>query len=527
MMNNIFNIIKSAAVSALIAGTATSCLEKYPGSYIPEEDAMLTFADAEQHNIGIYSSLKSSALYSGNLTLLPDIQADLVMATLTNSNPYDGIWDWDIRPTDTNIEAVYGSLYSVIGNCNFFIEKVDGVKKTITDEDQMTQLDIYTGEAYAIRALCYSELIKCFCEAYPSVAGNGAGADDEMAKSMDGVVLRTLYSEPEPVKRASLYDSYRLVLSDLEKAEELLDDGDDDPASNDTDVYDNYYISLAAVYAIRARVALYMRNWDDAIKYSTYVIDNDAFELSGTAVNSVTGYPAFDSLWYFDTGTEVIWRIGFTPTSYGGALGTVFLNYNRDMTYFYPDYVPAEWVLNLYSNSDYRYQAYFADSSVTGISNGFSYEIAVPLVVKYFGNRSFTNSYNIYHVCMPKPLRLAEQYLIRAEAYYWSGNTGLASSDLTTLSQSRGAGAVTVASGESGLETISDERVKELYMEGFRLNDLKRWHKGFERTPNSYTQTEGNDLDISADDPLFVWPIPQHDIEAPGSEITGNASNNR
>lgn len=527
MMKNILNIIRLAAVSAIVAGTAVSCLEKYPGSYIPEEEAMLTFADAEQHNLGIYSSLKSSALYSGNLTLLPDIQADLVMASLTNSNPYDGIWDWDIRPTDTNIEAVYGSLYSVIGNCNFFLEKVDAVKATLTDEDQIDQIEIYTGEAYAIRALCYSELIKCFCEAYPSVGGNGSEPDDAMAKTMEGVVLRTLCSEPEPVRRASLYDSYALVLSDLGKAEELLDDGDDDPYENDTDIYDNYYISLAAVYAIRARVALNMRDWDDAIKYSSYVIGNDAFKLSGTAVNPATGYPAFDSLWYFDSGTEIIWRIGFTATSYGGALGTVFLNYTRDMTYFYPDYVPAEWVLNLYTSSDYRYQAYFADSSVTGISNGFSYEIPVPLVVKYYGNRNFTNSYYLYHVCMPKPLRLSEQYLIRAEAYYWSGNTGSSSADLTILSQSRGAGAVSVSSGDAGLETISNERVKELYMEGFRLNDLKRWHMGFERTPNSYTQSEGNDLDISADNSLFVWPIPQHEIESPGSEITGNASNNR
>ena len=56
-MNNISNIIKTAAVSAIIAMTATSCLEKYPGSYIPEEDSMKTFTDAEQHNIGIYASL--------------------------------------------------------------------------------------------------------------------------------------------------------------------------------------------------------------------------------------------------------------------------------------------------------------------------------------------------------------------------------------------------------------------------------------------------------------------------------------
>ena len=116
-------------------------------------------------------------------------------------------------------------------------------------------------------------------------------------------------------------------------------------------------------------------------------------------------------------------------------------------------------------------------------------------------------------------------YTVSCTPYCRTNDTGLAANDLTTLSQSRGAGAVSI--GTDWLETISDERVKELYMEGFRLNDLKRWGMGFERTPNSYSQTEGNDLEISADDPLFVWPIPQNDIEAPGSDIEGNESNNR
>ena len=524
-MKKILNIMKYAAVSAVVCVTAVSCLEKYPGSAIPVEESMQTFADAEQHLIGIYSSLKSSNLYSGSLTLLPDIQADLAMAVLTNNNPHPDIWEWNIRPTNEEIEGVYGGLYSVIGNCNFYLDKIGEVMAAETDDDNLELLDTYTGEVYAIRALCYSELIKCFCEAYPASDADGNNPDDEAAKNMLGVVLRTKYSEPEPVRRASLYDSYQQVLSDLTRAEELLDDGDDDPTVNEGDVYDNYYISLAAVYAIRARVALYMRDWRSAVTYSTYVIENPAFSLSGTETNPTTGYTGFDSLWYFDTGNEIIWRIGFTPTSAGGALGTDFLNYTRDYTYLYPDFVPAEWVINLYSTNDIRYLAYFADSSVEGFPTiGYSFEIAVPLLAKYWGNRNFTNSYQLYHVCMPKPLRLAEQYLIRAEAHCRLGD-GLAASDLTTLSQSRGAGAVSV--GADWLETISNERVKELYMEGFRLNDLKRWHQGFERTPNSYSQTEGNDLEISADDPLFVWPIPQHEIESPGSEIEENASNNR
>jgi hypothetical protein len=56
-----------------------------------------------------------------------------------------------------------------------------------------------------------------------------------------------------------------------------------------------------------------------------------------------------------------------------------------------------------------------------------------PLVTKYFGNEQFIANL-IYHVSKPKPLRLAEQYLIRAEAYCAKGQYGNANSDLAALS---------------------------------------------------------------------------------------------
>ena len=148
-----------------------------------------------------------------------------------------------------------------------------------------------------------------------------------------------------------------------------------------------------------------------------------------------------------------------------------------------------------------------------------------PLLTKYFGNEEFLANI-IYHVSKPKPLRLAEQYLIRAEAYCELGNYSAASADLTALRETRYStgGTVSVNAG-NWLETISDERVRELYMEGFRLHDLKRWGKGFERTPQSQTQSEGSSLKIEAGNPLFVWPIPNHEIVSPGSQIQPNESN--
>ena len=80
-------------------------------------------------------------------------------------------------------------------------------------------------------------------------------------------------------------------------------------------------------------------------------------------------------------------------------------------------------------------------------------------------------------------------------------------------------------SQENWQQQIADERMRELYMEGFRLHDLKRWHMGFERKAQRFAQQEGSTLKIEADDPRFVWPIPQHEIEAPGSQIEPNESN--
>jgi len=494
-------IIKAVAVMAMAVCMA-SCLEKIPGDFIPEGEGMKSLSDAEQTVTGIYAAYMSGALYSGYLTLCPDIQADLVYAVQGNSNQYGTLWRWDIRSTNSEVEAVYAALYRIIGRCNFYLDQVGELRDSMTDDVEIQMLDYFTGEVYCARALAYSELIKCFCKAY-----DPATADSEL-----GVVLADSYFGEKPATRASLKESYEFVINDLKKAEEMLDE--------ENDYYDAAYFTNAAAHAIHARVALYMQDWDSAVEHSTVLIDSDAFALASARgyVNNTQTY--LDYLWTNDTSFENIWRIGYTATSYGGAQGAVFLNFTTDYTYYYPDYVPAQWVLSLYGAADMRYNAYFAQ-----LQTGYSHQLSWPLLVKYYGNQALMQNM-IYHVNMPKPLRLAEQYLIRAEAYCEKGNYGAASADLTKLRESRysSGGTVSVNAG-NWLETISDERVRELYMEGFRLQDLKRWGKGFERTPQSQTQSEGSSLKIDAGDPLFVWPIPNHEIVSPGSQIQPNESN--
>ena len=145
---------------------AVSCLDKQPQSAIPQQQAMQTFDDAEQTVTGIYSLLKSGALYSGHLTILPDLQTDLVYAVDGYSNTYGSFWLWTIRSTTSEIESIYAALYQIIANCNFYLDYIDRVVAATTDDTKLKDLDTYTGEVYAIRALAYSELLKCYCKAY-------------------------------------------------------------------------------------------------------------------------------------------------------------------------------------------------------------------------------------------------------------------------------------------------------------------------------------------------------------------------
>ena len=491
----------------------TSCLDKYPENAVLEDRAITTVDEADQAVIGIYSSFLSSSLYSGYLTLVPDIQCDLVYAVNGYSNNMGDIWRWNILATNGQIEAVYGSLYSVIGRCNFLLDNAAKLMPTLVNDDDVDHLEKLCGEAYFARALAYSELIKLYCVDYKS---------DEAAKNELGVVLKTKYYENQPIKRASLYDSYQLVLSDLDKAAELLKLDDDYDPAVDGYLYNNaVYFNEYTVYALRARVALYMRDYKEAIKYSSKIIDSNMYFLSSVH-SQIDGMNYYDYMWQYDLSSEVIWKVGFTSTNYGGALGTVFWNY--DYSSFKPDYVPAKWVLDLYGSSDKRYGSFFYETT-TGYSHGLTW----PLLYKYWGNQSLYSEAQLLNTSMPKVFRLSEQYLIRAEAYCKLENPDYsrAGKDISKLMGARYAsfGGLAPLNADNAMQIIEEERVKELYMEGFRLQDLKRWEKGFERTPQDQSLTHGSSIKVSAGNPLFVWPIPQHELESPGADIEPNESN--
>ena len=149
-------------------------------------------------------------------------------------------------------------------------------------------------------------------------------------------------------------------------------------------------------------------------------------------------------------------------------------------------------------------------------------------ITKYPGNTDLNGGSQLKFLNMPKPLRLSETYLIRAEAYYRLGEYAKASADLTSLKRKRiKAFGTYSAEGEQLFEEIRNERARELFLEGFRRSDLKRWGLGVTRKKQLYTMDGplNNELKREAGHPLFTWPIPKNEIEASNGVVKGNRSN--
>ena len=113
---------------------------------------------------------------------------------------------------------------------------------------------------------------------------------------------------------------------------------------------------------------------------------------------------------------------------------------------------------------------------------------------------------------MTKAFRVAEMYLIAAEAQYNLNQTE--GGFLNTLRQKRGASA-TQATGDALFQVIKDEWAREMCGEGFRLDCLKRWGDGFTRMPAQQledgflnTQPGFQNLTVTADNFRFIWEIP-------------------
>ncbi|MBL7737285.1 MAG: RagB/SusD family nutrient uptake outer membrane protein [Chitinophagaceae bacterium] len=106
-------------------------------------------------------------------------------------------------------------------------------------------------------------------------------------------------------------------------------------------------------------------------------------------------------------------------------------------------------------------------------------------------------------------MRLAETYLLRAEAYVGLGDNDLAAADINVVRNR--ANAHPVLPEDVDLDYILDERVRELYAEEMRMITLLRTGKLIERT----RKYNDNPLMPGANiqDYNNLWPIPQQQLD--------------
>ncbi len=102
--------------------------------------------------------------------------------------------------------------------------------------------------------------------------------------------------------------------------------------------------------------------------------------------------------------------------------------------------------------------------------------------------------------------RLAETYLLRAEAYVGLGNAAAAAADINRV-RAR-ANATPVAAGAVNIDYILDERLRELGVEEKRMLTLMRLGKWVDRT-RRFNPFYGTQMQ----DKFNLWPIPFSEIE--------------
>jgi hypothetical protein len=172
--------------------------------------------------------------------------------------------------------------------------------------------------------------------------------------------------------------------------------------------------------------------------------------------------------------------------------------------------------------TDIRFAAFF-EPFMLSVSTGA--QGAVYMFDKYLGNPDLIKVLNVdqHYTNKPKPFRIAEQYLIAAEAYAGLQDATTGGKYLNELKKNRIAGYVekTFGSADLLLAEVQDERHRELVGEGFRLVDLKRWGQGVNRA-NAYQDPnlilmpgaeQTTALNKAYDDFRMVWPIPKSETD--------------
>jgi len=221
-------------------------------------------------------------------------------------------------------------------------------------------------------------------------------------------------------------------------------------------------------------------------------------------------------MWKTDATTETIMQCFVSKPNELPNTNSIYLGLVAATGKFTPDFVPSQWVVDKFDVTDLRKAAYFERKLLT--IQGVDYP-NIWLVNKYPGNPALFTTAVTNYAHTPKVFRVAELYLISAEANARAGaaTEPAALIRLNNIRTARGLPALVGLTGTPLIDAIKYKRLRELAFEGVRLWDLKRWNEGFTRSaPQNLNLinvgSNYNTLSIPAGDNKFTWGIPTRDL---------------
>ncbi len=471
-MKKILSLILISSV-VMFSSCDKKLTEIEPEYFINTRGDIKSLEDCNKLLNGAYKAMINISYYGGNMLMTDMMSGDAIKGNTTYLDAMELV-DWAYNPTSAITSKTWMTAYNVVAHTNMVIESVNKVPNS---NDQLKRKVL--GQAYALRGMVFFDILRLYGEDY--------GRNSEKL----GIVARTEV-DINSIKRSTVKDSYTQILNDLTKAQEELKD-------LSLNVGNNNFIDEWGTKALMARVYLYAGMYKEAYDHASMVIMNPKFKLE-TPTN-------FLKVWRDDVyGGEVILglrvnmvdniRVSTFITDYDGAY-----KYVAKRNYFDPSIILTR---NYDKVKDVRYGAYFSDTVRVGTPTSAKTNRA--LLTKYSGRGGTWN--NIQDI---KVIRLAEMFLIRAEAatYEASLGEGLALKDLNAIRSARISDYVSqTLSGEALKEAIRLERRKEFPFEAQIWFDLRRGKINIDRDPTIFKSNKATNLKLSADSYLRAWPIP-------------------
>lgn len=445
------------AISVLLFITQlpiTSCkkfIEIPPPSYQTGSEVVFTNdGTATSAIIGIYSEMMQNSLpfVSSSTTFHCGMYAD----ELLHYAPI--VKDEFINCQLT--EESHGSLgtnywtaaYRYIYTANLCLEKLE--KATGLTEGVRRQL---IGEAKFIRSFCFFYLINLF-------------GDVPLTMSTD-------YSINAVLPRTAINIIYSQIINDLLDAKDKLTAS---YAGGSEKVRPNKWTATALL----ARVYLYNGEWQKAEVEANAVINSGQYSLV-TNLNNV----------YLKNSTEAIWQLQPVNVNWNTWEGKdiLFASASTPPTYYVNDNL-----LNSFEPGDNRKTSWIASR------NYLSQQFYYPYKYKVYGNNAPITEY--YMV-----LRLAEQFLIRAEAKAMQNNLIGAATDINIIRSRAGLSNMAFATKAEAIIAVENERRHEFFAEwGHRWFDLKRTGRA-DAVIGALKPATWQPTDV-------LWPIPISQINA-------------